>query len=147
MGDVSFGGVSYPQFLYSRGAHCQISFDVQDDLILEHTEEGELVISLNPGNFDGHTPMFKSVRIIIKDNEGKFHTLTIQYTFVVVDIQSIPIILPAVALVTLNVPPVIHESTLEFTATVLLVRPEILISQASLEINLEDTEITALNPG
>ena len=46
---------------------------------------------------------------------------------------------------TLEVPPFVHEHELEFTATVLLVRPELL--QASLEINLMDTEITALNPG
>ena len=46
---------------------------------------------------------------------------------------------------TLEVPPVVRESKFEFTATVVLVRPA--VSQASLEINLMDTEITALNPG
>ena len=57
----------------------------------------------------------------------------------------IVIILPTAALVTLEVPPVVRESELEFTATVVLVRPEKL--HAILEINLMDTEITALNPG
>ena len=46
---------------------------------------------------------------------------------------------------TLEVPSVVGESELEFTASVLLVRPE--LSQAALEINLIDTEITASNPG
>ena len=46
---------------------------------------------------------------------------------------------------TLEVPHVIHEFELKFTASVLLLRPE--VSQASLEINLNDTEITAHNPG
>ena len=46
---------------------------------------------------------------------------------------------------TLEVPPVVRESEFEFTATVVLVRPESI--EGSLEINLMDTEITALNPG
>ena len=46
---------------------------------------------------------------------------------------------------TLEVPPVVHENEFEFTATVVLVRPEKV--HAILEINLMDTEITALNPG
>ena len=46
---------------------------------------------------------------------------------------------------TLEVPPVVRESELEFTATVVLVRPESI--EGRLEINLMDTEITALNPG
>ena len=57
----------------------------------------------------------------------------------------IVIILPTAALVTLEVPSVVREHDLEFTASVFLVRPE--VSQARLEINLMDTEITALNPG
>ena len=57
----------------------------------------------------------------------------------------IVIILPTAALVTMEVPPVVRESDLDFTASVFLVKPE--VSTASLEINLMDTEITALNPG
>ena len=44
---------------------------------------------------------------------------------------------------TLEVPPVVHESELQFTASVKLVRPAIL--NVRLEIDIMDTEITALN--
>ena len=64
---------SIPQFPFSGR---EISFEVLNDNIFEYTEEGEVVIILDPKNFDGHTPLFKSVRIIIKDDECKFHTLT-----------------------------------------------------------------------
>ena len=132
---------SFSTFLFSGR---EISFDLRNDNILEHTEEGELEIAPDPINFDGHTPLFNSVRISIKDDEGKYHTWPQHICSS--EFSVILIILPAVALVTLNVPPVIHEPELEFTATVLLVRPQIL-TQASLGINLMDTEITALNPG
>ena len=72
MGDVTFGhGYSFPQFPFSD---MKISFEVLNDNILEHTEEGELEIAPDPINFDGHTPLFNSVRISIKDDEGKYHT-------------------------------------------------------------------------
>ena len=51
------------------------------------------------------------------------------------------ILLPTVAVVTLEVPPVVRESDGEFTAVVSLVEPA--ESQASLEINVMDTGITA----
>ena len=74
MGDVSFGAdVRFPGFAFSG---AEISFDVLNDNIFEHTEEGELSFFPQPTSFDGHTPLFKSVRIAIKDDEGKFHTLT-----------------------------------------------------------------------
>ena len=49
------------------------------------------------------------------------------------------------ALVTLEVPPIVCESELEFTASVILVRPA--VSQTTLEINIMDTGITARSPG
>ena len=74
MGDLSFGsGVSSPSFSFSEG---EISFEVLNDRILEGTEIGELQIAPDPLNFDGHTPLFKSVRIIIRDDEGKSMTST-----------------------------------------------------------------------
>ena len=73
-GDVSFGaGISFPGFPFNG---AEISFDVLNDNIFEHTEEGELAFFPQPTSFDGHTPLFKSVRISIKDDEGKLHTLT-----------------------------------------------------------------------
>ena len=72
MGDVGgFGSSSFPHYPFSGR---EISFDVLNDNILEHTEEGELEIAPDPINFAGHTPLFKSLRISIKDDEGKFHT-------------------------------------------------------------------------
>ena len=69
MGDVSFGaGVSFPRFSFSD---MEIAFEVLNDNILEGTEIGEITIAPDPTNFDGHAPLFKSVRIIIRDDEGK----------------------------------------------------------------------------
>ena len=48
----------------------EISLEVLNDLVREGTEIGELQIAPDPFNFDGHTPLFKSVRIIIRDDEG-----------------------------------------------------------------------------
>ena len=71
MGDVFFGaGVSFPQFPFSE---MEISFDLLNDRILEGTEIGELSIARDPNNFDGHEPLFRSVRIAIKDDEGKMN--------------------------------------------------------------------------
>ena len=71
MGDVSFGpGVSFPQVSFSK---MEIYFDLLNDRIFEGTEIGELQIAPNPANFDGHTPLFKSVRIAIRDDEGKMN--------------------------------------------------------------------------
>ena len=142
MGDVSFGaGVSFPQFFFSD---MEIAFEVLNDNILEDTEVGEITIVPDPTNFDGHAPLFKSVRIIIRDDEGKINKLRIdRYKFIAC--SGYIIILPAAALVTLEAPSVAHEAEFQFNVSVLLVRPE--VSQASLEINLMDTEITALNPG
>ena len=72
-GDVSFGtGVSFPGFFFSD---MEINFEVLNDRILERTEIGELLIFPDPTNFDGHTPLFKSVRIIIKDDDGEINDI------------------------------------------------------------------------
>ena len=138
MGDVSFGlGVSFPQVSFSN---MEVGFGLLNDRIFESTEMGELVIAPDQANFDGHAPLFKSVRIRIRDDDGKSMTFTTINIY-----NSGCIILAAAALVTLEVPPVVREAQREFTASVLLVRPEIL--GVTLEISLMDTEITALNPG
>ena len=46
---------------------------------------------------------------------------------------------------TLEAPPTIHESNLEFNVTVILLRREETLTR--LEIDIMDTEITAINPG
>ena len=66
---MSFGpGVRIRQFAFSE---MELSFDLLNDRILEGTEIGELSIALNVSNFDGYTPYFKSVRIVIRDDDGK----------------------------------------------------------------------------
>ena len=72
-GDISFGaGISFPQFSFSD---MEILFEVLNDRILEGTEIGELQIAPEPNAFDGHTPLFKSVRIIIRDDEGEMNDI------------------------------------------------------------------------
>ena len=68
MGDLSFGaGTSLPVFRFSE---MEIFFEVLNDNILEGTEVGEVQIVPDPANFDGSTPLFKSVTIRIRDDEG-----------------------------------------------------------------------------
>ena len=77
MGDVSLGpGGSYSQVLFSD---MEISFEVLNDRIFEGTEVGELTIDPDPINFDGHAPLFKSMRIRIKDDDGNSMTFTATY--------------------------------------------------------------------
>ena len=79
---MSFGpGVNFPQFNFS---HMEVSFDLLNDEILEGTEVGELSIAQNRLNFDGHEPLFKSVRITIRDDEGKMKDID-HYTLIVED--------------------------------------------------------------
>ena len=79
---MSFGpGVIFPQFNFG---HMEVSFDLLNDEILEGTEIGELSIYPNPLNFDGHEPLFKSVRIAIRDDEGKMKNID-HYTLIVED--------------------------------------------------------------
>ena len=79
---MSFGaGISFPQFRFSQ---MEISFDLLNDLILEGTEIGELSINQDPLNFDGHEPLLKSVRIAIRDDEGKMNDND-RYTLIVED--------------------------------------------------------------
>ena len=66
-------GVNYPEFFFSD---MEIAFEVLNDNILEGTEIGEISIAPEPTNFDGHTPLFNSVRIGIKDDDGKSMTFT-----------------------------------------------------------------------
>ena len=72
---MSFGaGVSFPEFAFST---MKLSFEVLNDRIFEDTEIGQLTISPDPINFDGSAPLFDSVRIIIRDDEGIYSmTLT-----------------------------------------------------------------------
>ena len=73
MGDVSFGaGVRTPVFGFSE---MEISFDLLNDGIFEGTEVGKITIAPDPTNFDGHVPLFESVRIIIRDDEGKINDI------------------------------------------------------------------------
>ena len=140
MGDVFLGaGVSFSKVHFSA---MEIGFDLLNDRIFEGTEIGELTIAPDPTNFDGHAPLFKSVMIKIKDDDGNSVTFITSYIFIAVFTSFC---LHVAALVTLEVPPVVREYQLEFTASVLLVRPEIL--RVTLEINLMDNGITALNPG
>ena len=82
MGDVSFGaGVSSPVFAFSL---MEASFEVLNDRILEGTEIGQLSIAQDPLNFDGHVPLFGSVRISIRDDEGKMKDID-HYTLIVED--------------------------------------------------------------
>ena len=68
---MSFGaGVSSPVFSFST---MEVSFDLLNDRILKGTKIGELSIAPNPLNFDGHEPLFGSVRIAIRDDEGKMN--------------------------------------------------------------------------
>ena len=53
----------------------EIFIEVLNDAILEGTEVGELTIAPDPTNFDGHAPLFKSVRITIRDDEGKINDI------------------------------------------------------------------------
>ena len=72
-GDVSFeADARTPEFAFSE---MEISFEVLNDNILEGTEVGELTIVPDPTNFDGHAPLFKSVRITIRDDEGIIHDI------------------------------------------------------------------------
>ena len=82
-GDVSFGDGcnSFPQFHFSD---MEISFDLLRDNIYEGTEIGELSLAPDPANFDGHTPLFKSVRIVIKD-EGEMNDID-YYTLIVIEL-------------------------------------------------------------
>ena len=81
MGDVSFGaGIIYPEFSFST---MEISFDLLNDRILEGTEIGELSIARDPNNFAGSTPLFNSVRIIIRDDEGIYSMTLTTELFVV----------------------------------------------------------------
>ena len=70
---MSFGaGTRTPGFAFSQ---MEISFDLLNDRIPEGTEVGELTIAPDPTNFDGHAPLFKSVRITIRDDEGKINDI------------------------------------------------------------------------
>ena len=139
MGDVFLGaGVSFSKVHFSA---MEIGFDLLNDRIFEGTEIGELTIAPDPTNFDGHAPLFKSARIKIKDDDGNSMTFTVSYYIYC----SFYIFLPAAALMTLEVPAVVREDQLQFAASVFLVRPEIL--RVTLNINLMDNGITALNPG
>ena len=66
---MSFGaGVSSPVFAIST---MDVSFELLNDRIFEGTEIGELSIARDPFNFEGNAPLFMSVRIAIRDDEGK----------------------------------------------------------------------------
>ena len=70
---MSFGpGVISPQFPFSA---MEVSFDLLNNRICEGTEIGQISIAPDPLNFDGHKPFFKSVRIVITDDEGKMNDI------------------------------------------------------------------------
>ena len=62
----------------------EISFEVLNDNIFEGTEIGEFSIARDPLNFDGYTPFFGSVRIVINDSDGKMNHIDLN-TLIVED--------------------------------------------------------------
>ena len=74
-GDVSFGpGVTFPHFLFMD--NMNVTFEVLNDNISEDTEIGLFRITQeSPPPFDRHKPLFRDVRIVIRNDEGNSRVL------------------------------------------------------------------------
>ena len=75
-GDISFGaGVIRPTFTFNPNDAPEdrvVTFSVIRDNVIEGQEIGQLQIAPST-YFDGFTPLFQNVRIIINDSNSKFN--------------------------------------------------------------------------
>ena len=63
---MNFGHTS---ILSYRFQDLDIAFELLSDAILEGTEVGQLTIYPDQFAFDGHEPLFRDVRIVIRDGK------------------------------------------------------------------------------